>query len=377
MVVLDIMIGTGPLAIGLFEGSPLMTLLSWGFIMFLFLYAQELQVRLMLRGINKSLIKLNGMKDVAKRETVDYFLKVGKSPQNPKERIEDFLEYFTIMPVDMDPSGLISKIDYLVNTNEQRIRDEIKHILPSATPVQTTSAQNLIEVAAGLNMIHKIIRHFYILGKRTKSPFVVVQLQIIMPFLMQEADAYINAIDAFKFSQPIGDGIGPMVVGRMMLGQKTKEVGKETILAKKDMNGRHLLFLKAEGPLATVGQPGHAMEKIVNEMKTKVNTIVMIDAALKLEGENTGEIAEGIGAAIGGIGVERFQIEEIATKNNIPLYAVVVKQSLAEAISSMKKEIAETAETVANIVHNIVSEKTKEGDTVLIVGVGNTLGVAQ
>jgi len=377
VVVLDIMIGTGPLAIGLFEGSPLMTLLSWGFIMFLFLYAQELQVRLMLRGINKSLIKLNGMKDVAKRETVDYFLKVGKSPQNPKERIEDFLEYFTIMPVDMDPSGLISKIDYLVNTNDQRIRDEIKHILPSATPVQTTSAQNLIEVAAGLNMIHKIIRHFYILGKRTKSPFVVVQLQIIMPFLMQEADAYINAIDAFKFSQPIGDGIGPMVVGRMMLGQKTKEVGKETILAKKDMNGRHLLFLKAEGPLATVGQPGHAMEKIVNEMKTKVNTIVMIDAALKLEGENTGEIAEGIGAAIGGIGVERFQIEEIATKNNIPLYAVVVKQSLAEAISSMKKEIAETAETVANIVHNIVSEKTKEGDTVLIVGVGNTLGVAQ
>jgi hypothetical protein len=192
------MIGISPLAFGLFEGSPLITLLSWGFIMFLFLYAQELQVRLMLRGINKSLFKLSGMKDTSKRETIDYFLKVGKSPQNPTARIEDFLEYFTIMPIDMDPSGLMGKIDYLVNTNDERIRDEIKHILPSATPVQTTSAQNLLEVAAGLNMLHKIVRHFYILGKRTKSPFVVVQLQIIMPFLMQEAEAYINAIDAFK-----------------------------------------------------------------------------------------------------------------------------------------------------------------------------------
>ncbi|MFQ6010834.1 MAG: DUF1512 family protein [Nitrososphaerales archaeon] len=371
------MIGTGFLAIGLFDGSPIITLLSWAFILFLFLYAQELQVRLMLRGIKKSLIKLDSMKDRSRRETVDYFVKVGKSSQNPTERIQDFLEYFTIMPVDMDPGGLIGKIDYLVNTNDQRIRDEIKHLLPSADPVTTTSAQNLLEVAAGLNMLHKIIRHFYILGNRTKSPFVVVQLQMVMPMLMQEADAYINAIDAFKLSQPIGDGIGPMVVGRMMLGQKTKEVGKDTILANKDVNGRHLLFLKAEGPMATVGQPGHAMENIVNGMKTKVSTIVMIDAALKLEGENTGEIAEGIGAAIGGIGVERFQIEEVATKNRIPLYAVVVKQSLTEAISSMKREIAETAENVSKIVHNIVSEKTRKGDTVLIVGVGNTLGVAQ
>ncbi len=90
-MVLDIMIGTLPLAFGLFEGSPLITLLSWGFILFLFLYAQELQVRLMLRGIKKSLVKLDGMKDRSKRETIDYFLKVGKSPQNPTERIGDFL----------------------------------------------------------------------------------------------------------------------------------------------------------------------------------------------------------------------------------------------------------------------------------------------
>ena len=39
--------------------------------------------------------------------------------------------------------------------------------------------------------------------------------------------------------------------------------------------------------------------------------IITIDAALKLEGEDTGEVAEGIGAAIGGPGIERYKINLI------------------------------------------------------------------
>ena len=103
----------------------------------------------------------------------------------------------------------------------------------------------------------------------------------------------------------------------------------------------------------------------------------MIDAALRLEGEKTGEIAEGIGAAIGGIGVDRFKIEEVATENNIPIYAIVIKQTLVEAISIMKKEIAESMEPVHKILNRLIKERTKEGDSVIIIGVGNTAGVSQ
>jgi hypothetical protein len=108
-----------------------------------------------------------------------------------------------------------------------------------------------------------------------------------------------------------------------------------------------------------------------------VDAIIMVDAALKLEGEKTGEIAEGIGAAIGGIGVDRYQIEAVATKNGIPLYAIVIKQSLTEAISIMRKDIAETFDKVSKRVDRIIDEKTKKGDKILIVGVGNTFGVGQ
>ena len=75
--------------------------------------------------------------------------------------------------------------------------------------------------------------------------------------------------------------------------------------------------------------------------------------------------------------MDRFEIEEVATKNGIPLYAIVVKQSILEAISVMKKEIAETTDRVIKIMYRIIDEKTKEGDKILIVGVGNTFGVGQ
>ena len=103
----------------------------------------------------------------------------------------------------------------------------------------------------------------------------------------------------------------------------------------------------------------------------------MIDAALKLEGEKTGEVAEGIGAAIGGIGVDKFKIEEAATNSNLPVYAIVVKQSLVEAISLMTKEIAESVDTVHDIINRIIEERTNPNDKIIIVGVGNTIGVSQ
>ena len=84
-----------------------------------------------------------------------------------------------------------------------------------------------------------------------------------------------------------------------------------------------------------------------------------------------------LGAAIGGIGVDKFKIEEAATNNNIPVYAIVIKQTLVEAISIMTKDIAESVDSVHDIINRIIDERTKPNDKVIIVGVGNTIGVIQ
>jgi len=103
----------------------------------------------------------------------------------------------------------------------------------------------------------------------------------------------------------------------------------------------------------------------------------MIDAALKLEGEDSGSIAQGFGAAIGGIGIDRFKIEAIAAKYDIPIFAIVVRQSVKEAITLMKKEISDQAENVKSQVYEMITDNSNPNQTVLVIGVGNTLGVAQ
>jgi hypothetical protein len=96
-----------------------------------------------------------------------------------------------------------------------------------------------------------------------------------------------------------------------------------------------------------------------------------------LEGEKSGSRAEGSGSAIGGIGVERYQIEDVATKFNIPIYAIIVKQSIQDSITIMRKEISDSSDKIFDSVSSIIKDKTYVGQSILIIGVGNTIGVAQ
>ena len=59
------------------------------------------------------------------------------------------------------------------------------------------------------------------------------------------------------------------------------------------------------------------------------------------------------------------------------IVGLVPKQSILDAISAMRKEIAESKDKVNESLNRVINERTKEGDTVIIVGVGNTVGVAQ
>jgi hypothetical protein len=360
-----------------FDSSQLITLVWVGFFVISFFYSTRIQSYFALNEISRGLNKLKVMKDKARKEAIDYLVNVGKASGDPTQRVDQFLDYVTIMPVDIDPAGLVGKIDHVVTTNNDRVRSEVSGLLGQNNPVTVSISENLLEVATSLNVIHKIVRHFYLLGKKTNSYFTLIQLQMLMPMIIQEADALLNAVDSFKVGQPVGDGIGPVVVSKYMVGKEKRAVAKDTVLAVSEYKGRTLYVVKADGPMAYVGQPGVAIRKVVEEMGVKPSAIIMIDAALKLEGEKTGEIAEGVGAAIGGIGVEKFQIEEVATKNKVPLYAILVKQSILEAITVMRKEIAEASEKVGQALTRLIEEKTKEGDSVLVAGIGNTLGVAQ
>src|SRR5437879_9983522 len=264
--------------------------LVWIIPIFIFmLYGQRIQLHVTSSEINKSLEKLKIYKDQKQKKLIDYVKNVLKPREDPSTKLDRYIEYFTIMPVDMDPNGIVPKIRHIMRNREDFTREQVKTLSSNMSHLEESKITNILEAVTTINLLYKIVRHLFLTAKKQNNFPLILPLQMMMPFIMEEAEALKDAVSAFKQGQPIGDGIGPMIVGKMMLGTEKKTAAFETIWCEKEFDGRKIYVKKAEGPAAKVGRPGDALEKII--MESKPDIIVMIDAALKLEGEDTGYIA--------------------------------------------------------------------------------------
>ena len=357
------------------SSNPIM-MLVWILPLILFVfYGQRIQLIITSGDIKKKLAKLDQYRNDSRDDLIQYIKKNLTPKGDPVEKIDRFFDYFTIMPVDIDPNGIVPKIHRLVRSREDTTRKQVKSLFTEIDAMEITKIQTLLEIVTTLQLFHKIVRHLFLTAKKQNNYPLILPLQMMLPFIMEQADALRDAVPVLQQGQPIGDGIGPLVVGEMMLHTKKQKAEFETVYAESEFKGRKLILLKAEGPYTTVGRPGEATEFLVS--KFKPNIIIMIDAALKFEGEESGTIAQGFGAAIGGIGTDRFKIEEIATKYDIPVFSIVIKQSVSDAITLMKKKIADQTDNIKNQVHEMITDNTSANQSVLVIGVGNTVGVSQ
>jgi hypothetical protein len=357
--------------------TQVLSLLTYVFFIVLIFYGQRIQMYVMIREVENSLHKLKFIKEEGRKNAIDAIKEIGKPTTDPSARVDRYLEYFTISPQSMDPAGIVYKLDHILDVRDARLKDEVKLMAPACDDVQVNNLENTLEAAMALNFIYKVIRHYYIQGKKTLSLYVIMQIQMILPMVMKEAEAYASALKAFAYGQPIGDGAGPLVAAKLMHGYELRKLPKDCVMATVPFEGRTALIIKAEGPGGNVGKPGDAVEAVIEENEGKIGMVIMIDAGLKLEGEKVGEVAEGIGAAIGGPGVDQFKIEDKLTKYKIPINAVIIKEDIGDAVSPMRKEINDAVDPVIERLKNVVLERTKEGDKIIIVGVGNSIGVGQ
>jgi hypothetical protein len=346
------------------------------FIVFIF-YGQRIQTYVMLREVEGSLYKLRYIKEEGRKIAIETIKEIGKPQTDPTGRVDKFLEYFTITPQSLDPAGVVWKLEHILDVRDVRFKDEVKIMAPSADETQTNNLENTLEAAMALNYIYKVIRHYYLLGKKTLSLYIIMQIQMILPLIMKEAEAYASALKAFAYGQPIGDGAGALVAAKLMHGHEIRKIPKDNVVATVPIEGRTAYVIKAEGPGGEVGKPGDAIKTIIEENEGKIATIVMVDAALKLEGEEVGEVAEGVGAAIGGPGVDQFKIEESILKYRIPINAVIIREDIGDAVSPMRKEIFDSVDKAIERIKQVILERTKEGDKVIIAGAGNTIGIGQ
>ncbi len=353
--------------------------LSWMiFLMFMFIlnfYAGKLQIQVWMGQIGRALAQLNRFRLEAQREFVEAASKYGKEKKAIKQALKRFIGFFMIPPETLDPARAVLKLDHIVRTREERLNLFIREIAPSSDETALANLRDLLEGTIILDSIFRMVRHYFVLGKKTQNMIYIAQIQMLLPEILRVARALRMGIEAFKLGLPMGDGIGPLVALKLIGNSKVIDFGENIVGAELDIEGRRVLVLKAKGPGGEVGRPGEVLRRIIESRVGDVRRIVMIDAARKLEGEKTGEIAEGVGAAIGGLGIDSWKIEEVATKYGIPLDAIIIKEDFAEAIGAMTKEIAEKAGEVVQRVKEAILSRTSEGDYVIVIGVGNSVGI--
>ena len=347
-----------------------------GFIIFfilIFMLPSFLRMRAM-SNINNFTVEVEGMVEESKNVLIKLCSEKGNPKGDPKAALDNFLEFFVIPPAELDPNGIVRKFEKILDLSENKFKHMSKTLAPEADPEWTSNIVMTLKATLGINGVAKMVRHNLELAKKTGNLQILLMLQMSLPMIMRIVKAQYDGMHAFSEGKAVGDGLGPLVAGTLMNDVEDEDIHEvgEMVVAQKKFKGRELIIARANGPGARVGKVGKVVTSIIHEKN--IERLLTIDAAVKLEGEKTGTVAEGIGVVIGGPGVDKWMIEEELVKSELQTDAVIVKMSPEEAISPMTKEILESSQKAVSVVENAIME-SPEGSRVLVVGVGNSCGV--
>ncbi len=334
-----------------------------------------LQARMGLGQLRKSVNELERWSKESRNFALKAITKHGRPKRDAAKEFDDFLEFFAIEPVSEDPVGVLRRLELVLNVRKKRFESAMSRLAPRADRETAANLEMAMEGAMASHSLYRVVRHFMLLAEKTKNIQLVMIVQLNIPFLKSYAKAFVEATKAFTEGKPIGDGVGALTAARFIGNAKCLEPVEDTVYAETKFEGRKLIIVKARGPGGRVGKPGELISKLAK--KKRISRIIMIDAAGKLEGDTSGDVIEGVGAAIGGPPTEKYKIEEIAVARKIPVDAIVIKESFAEAIKPLNKRLIKGVDVAVDRVKNAIRERTKSGETVILAGIGNTIGIGQ
>lgn len=356
----------------------LVTMLIWFALIFML---QDLQMWRYLSQVSGFLSYLGQLLNAASANVLSALEKAKRRDIAKPEleaTLKKMVDFAVIEPTALDPNGIVPKYKHILNTYVETYEHEIRRIVDDGITVKNLATA--VEALRYMNFIYKVVDHYYRTAKKYKAFYLVIQLTMLLPLLKELTDTVNEAVNSFIKGVPIGDSAGPLVAYNVLSQCRAStyhSAVKDTVVAECDYEGRRLYVIKAEGPGSTVGRLDEAVEYVFNKLNAKPKYIITVDAALRLEGEKTGEVAEGIGVAMGGVGVEKFNIESYATKYGVPLYAFLIKMRQAEALTTMTSEIYAAVQHTTKRVLEFITANVQPGESVLLIGVGNTVGVAQ
>jgi hypothetical protein len=325
-------------------------------------------------SITSYTFEIENMVKESKKKLIKISVEKGNPVNDPTHAVDNFMEFFIVPPVSLDPNGIMDKFETILDLGEERFKQMTKTIAPQADDEWKSNITMTLKATLGINGVAKMVRHNLELSKKTGNLQILLMLQMGLPLIMRLVKAEYEGVKAFSEGNPVGDGLGPLVSGILMkdLSEDELEYVEDLVIGEKNVEGREVVVVRAKGPGARVGKIGKTVTNIMEERGIK--RLITVDAAQKLEGEESGAVAEGIGVVIGGFGVDKWIIEEKMVKNELQVDAIIVKMGPEESMCQMTKKILKSSEKVIEVLENSIL-LSEPGTKIMVLGVGNSCGI--
>ncbi|MGZ7118858.1 MAG: DUF1512 family protein, partial [Methanobacterium sp.] len=136
------------------------------FIFLIFLIPYILRIRV-ISGITKSTLELENMVSESKNILIKLSEEKGKPVLDHSQAINDFMEFFIIPPVSLDPYGIVNKFEKILDLSEDRFKQMVKVIAPMADEETKANIVMTLKATLGINSVARQVRHNLELSKKT------------------------------------------------------------------------------------------------------------------------------------------------------------------------------------------------------------------
>jgi hypothetical protein len=170
------------------------------FFVFILFFNQRMQIITYQRNVEKAVDRLQAMSDKSREDIFKAVKPFTAENADIRASVNNYLSFFTIEPVRWTRSGS-SEAGITSGRKEER---SMLFVSQSRRRPTSTKGQHRddIEAATAVNYIYKVIRHYLLLGKKTRSLLVFVQLDMQLPMIMKQAEAYYTAQRTFAAANP-------------------------------------------------------------------------------------------------------------------------------------------------------------------------------
>src|SRR2546429_4811402 len=122
----------------LIDVSSIIQLAYFGSFIVLMFYGQRIQISMMLVGVKRNIGKLERLRKAAHDSVLSSALRFKGDQKAVESRIDRLTGSFAIQPVSMDPSGIVGKIEHILDTSDVYLRSGGQAIATNATDAEVT-----------------------------------------------------------------------------------------------------------------------------------------------------------------------------------------------------------------------------------------------